>query len=130
MLDLGRRESIGWVDTEHWLSEQLNKGTIPVATAETILRPMAEGRGWDHQIQASVMLGFIDGLTADDPAVAERLRAHLAKTCGVDGGFRCRECGAEAFVSDAGTTHHWGLSPDGIDHARDRDHTALPEREP
>lgn len=146
VLDLGRRESIGWVDTEHWLSEQLGRAETRAVSAGTILRPVAEGQGWSDHSQACVLLGFIDDLIASDPAVAGRLRAHLAAASAADDDFLCRECGAEVFVSDAGTTHHVGRGWDGIDHTRDLaetrsaakcgafarcgcDHTALRERE-
>ncbi len=129
VLDLGRRSSVDWVDTGHWLAEQLHKAEIPAASAETILQPVAAAQGWTVATQMSVLLGFIDSLIADDPAVAERLRVHLAAASAADDDFLCRECGAEVFISDAGTSHHVGRGLDGIDHAHDRDHTALPERE-
>lgn len=129
VLDLGQRRSLAWLDTAHWLGEQLDKGAIPVQPADAILRPAAEAQGWNHHSQLSVLLGFIDSLSADDPAVADRLRAHVAAACAMEEDFVCRECGAAVFVSDAGTTHHVGTGMDGIDHARDRNHTALPEKE-
>jgi len=104
VLDLGRRESIGWVDTEHWLSEQLGRAETRAVSAGTILRPVAEGQGWSDHSQACVLLGFIDDLIASDPAVAGRLRAHLAEASATEEDFACRECGC--------------------------DHTAPPEREP
>ncbi len=119
MLDLGRRKSLDWLDLEHWIEEQAGKAGIPVQPAETILQPVAEAQGWNHHSQASVLLGFIDSLVADDPVVAERLRTHLAAASATEEDFACRECGAEVFVSDAGTTHHVGRGWDGIDHARD-----------
>ena len=130
VLDLGRRQSLGWLDTDHWLAEQLGKATVPSAPAGTVLERVAQARGWDDHGRAAVLLGFIDALIADDPDVAGRLRAHLAAASGRGDDFLCRECGAEVFVSEAGTTHHVGRGLDGIDHARDREHTALPEREP
>jgi len=129
MLDLGRRKSLDWLDLEHWIEEQAGKAEIQVQPAETILQPAVQAQGWTHHSQASMLLGFIDGLIADDPVVAERLRAHVAAVSVADDGFLCRECGAEVFISDAGTSHHVGRGMDGIDHARDRDHTALPEKE-
>ena len=129
VLDLGRRESIGWVDTEHWLSEQLSQAETQTVSAGTILQPVADAQGWNDHSQTAVLLGFIDNLIRDDPNVAGRLHTHLAETSATEEDFACRECGAEVFVSDAGTTHHVGTGMDGIDHARDRDHTALPEKE-
>ena len=147
VLDLGQRKSIDWVDTEHWLSEQLGRAETRTVPAGTILQTAAEAQGWNDHSQLSVLLGFLDGLIADDPAVADRLRAHVAAVSKVEEDFTCRECGAEVFVSDAGTTHHVGTGMDGIDYARDLaetrsaakcgafarcgcNHTALPEKEP
>ena len=130
VLDLGRRESIGWMDTEHWLSGQLGRAGTRTVPAETILQTAAEAQGWNRHSQLSVLLGFIDGLVADDPETADRLRAHVAAASAAEEDFTCRECGAEVFISDAGTSHHVGSGMDGIDHARDRNHTALPEKEP
>ena len=130
VLDLGQRKSIDWVDTEHWLSEQLDRAETRTVPAGTILQPAAEAQNWSHHSQATVLLGFIDGLIVDDPEIADRLRAHVAAVSAAEEDFTCRECGAEVFVSDAGTTHHVGTGMDGIDHARDRNHTALPEKEP
>lgn len=129
VLDLGRRESIGWVDTEHWLAEQLGRAETRTVLAETILQAVADAQGWNDHSQTAVLLGFIDSLIRDDPDVAGRLRTHLAEASATDDDFTCRECGAAVFISDAGTTHHFGTGMDGIDHARDRDHTALPEKE-
>lgn len=139
MLDLGRRQSLGWLDTDHWLAEQLGKAAVPAASAGMVLERVAQARGWNDHGRVAVLLGFIDVLIAHDPGVTGRLRAHLAAASGRANGLQCRECGAEMFVSDGGTTHHVGRGLDGIDHARDLaetrsvygcDHTALPEREP
>lgn len=139
VLDLGRRRSLAWLDTDHWLAEQLDRAAAPAAPAATVLERVARARGWDDHAQASLLLGFIDTLTADNPDVAGRLRAHLAAASGRGDGFLCRKCGGEVFVSHAGTTHHVGRGLDGIDYALDLaetrsvcgcDHTALPEREP
>lgn len=130
LLDLGRRRSLGWVDCQHWLEERTGMGEPCTVLAEVILQPVVVAEGWTVATQTSVLLGFIDSLIADDPAGAERLRAHLAAASAADDDFLCRECRAEVVISDAGTSHHVGRGLDGIDHARDRDHTALPEREP
>ena len=139
VLDLGRRKSIDWLDTDHWLAEQLHKATARVQPAGQVLQTVAEAQNWNDHSQLSVLLGFIDSLIADDPKVADRLHACVAAASKVDEDLTCRECGAEVFISDAGTTHHVGRGLDGIDHARDLaetrsvcgcDHTALPEREP
>ena len=99
ILDLGRRASMDWVDTEHWVAEQLGKGEAGAALAETILRPVAEAQGWNRHSQLSVLLGFIDGLIADDPEIADRLRAHVATASAADEDFTCRECGVEPRCS-------------------------------
>jgi len=130
VLDLGRRVSVDWLDTEHWIAEQLGKGEASAVMAETILQPVAAAQGWNTDSQMFVLLGFIDSLIGADPGIANRLRAHLADVSAADEDFTCRECGADVFMSDAGTSHHAGHGLDGIDHARDRDHTALPEKEP
>lgn len=129
MLDLGRRESIDWVDTEHWLSEQLDRAKIRAVPAETILRPVAEAQGWNDHSQTSVLLGFIDSLIAEDPGVAGRLRAHLAAVSATEHDLHCRECGEPVFLTGTGVSHHAGSGMAGIDHGRDRDHVAIPERE-
>jgi hypothetical protein len=38
----------------------------------------------------------------------------------------CGECGAEVWISQAGTAHHWGRGPDDIDHDADAGHVAVP----
>ncbi len=114
VLDLGRRESIGWVDTEHWLAEQLGRAETRTVPAATILQTVAGAQNWNHHSQVTVLLGFIDSLIADDPEIADRLRAYVATASAADKDFTCRECGAEVFISDAGTTHHFGTGMDGI----------------
>lgn len=37
----------------------------------------------------------------------------------------CSQCGADVFVTNEGTTHHWGESIDSVDHDADADHTAV-----
>ena len=41
----------------------------------------------------------------------------------------CRECGQPMFLTAESTGHHAGDTFDGIDHARDRDHTAVADGE-
>ena len=104
-----------------------------IGPAEALLRPVAAAQGWVPATQAGVLLGFVDALIADDPGVADRLHAHLAEvsadTGNADPGeMNCRECGEPMFIAAEGTSHHVGDTMDGIDHGRDRDHTALLDR--
>jgi len=39
----------------------------------------------------------------------------------------CRECGADMWISDDGTAHHWGNGVDDIDHDTDADHVPIPD---
>ncbi len=64
VLDLGRRTSVDWLDTEHWLDEKLSAGEAGAATAETILQPMVEVQGWNADSQVFVLRDFIDSLIA------------------------------------------------------------------
>jgi len=130
VLDLGRRESVDWVDTGQWLDEKLSAGEAGAVSAETILQPTIEAQGWNADSQAFVLRGFIDSLIAADPGVAERLRAHLASVSAVDDDLHCRECGELMRLNNAGVSHHAGDGPDGIDYSRDRDHTAVADEEP
>ena len=136
LLDLGRRESVAWVDCEEWLAVRLAAGEARPASAEALLLPVAAEQGWVPATRAGVLMGFIDALIADDPAVTDRLRAHLAEVSADAGDatadaeeMNCRECGEPVFMAVEGTGHHWGNTMDGIDHGRDRDHTALPDGE-
>lgn len=53
-------------------------GEAHPALAGALLRPVAAAQGWTPATQAGVLLGFVDALIADNPAIADRLRAHLA----------------------------------------------------
>ena len=130
MLDLGRRESVDWVDTGHWLDEKLSAGEAGPASAETILQPTIEAQGWNADSQAFVLRGFIDSLIAADPSVADCLRAHLAAMAEAEREMFCGSCGNAMFITEVGISHHVGSSLHGIDHGRDRDHTAVAETEP
>ncbi len=125
VLDLGRRESVDWVDTGQWLDEKLSAGEARAASAETILQPTIEAQGWNDYSQAFVLRGFIDNLIKADPAVADQLRSHLADVSAEPDGVLCRECGAPMFAAEGSTSHHVGAGVDGIDYDRDRDHTAV-----
>ena len=127
LLDLGQRESLTWVDCEHWLAQRIGAGELRAMMAETILEPVAAAEGWTEATQVGVLLGFIDKLIGDDPSVAAHLRADLAEVAAVVDETECSECGKPMFIADGGTSHHVGDGPDGIDHGRDRDHTAIAE---
>jgi len=127
LLDLGQRESLDWLDTAHWLTERLGATEICAVAAETIFDPVATAQGWTETTQLGVLLGFIDKLIDADPCIAERLRADLAEVAAVADELQCGECGNPMFVAASGISHHVGTGPDGIDHDRDRDHTALAE---
>jgi len=125
LLDLGRRESLGWIDCEHWLAMRLGTDEPCTVLAETALHPVAAAQGWTPTTQVSVLLDFIDGLIAADPAVADQLRSHLADVSADPDEVLCRECGAPMLAAKGGTSHHVGAGVDGIDYDRDRDHTAV-----
>ena len=78
LLDPGRRVSLAWVDCEAWLAARLAAGEDRPASAEALLLAVAAAQGWTPATETGVLLGFVDALIADDPAVADRLRAHLA----------------------------------------------------
>ncbi len=130
VLDLDRRVSVDWLDTEHWLAEQLCKGEARALSAETLLQPVAEAQGWNADSQLFVLRGFIDSLIGTDPSVAECLRAHLAAMAEAEREMFCGSCGNAMFITEDGISHHVGSSLQGIDHGRDRDHTAVAETEP
>jgi len=130
VLDLGRRESVDWLDLEHWLATQLGKGETRTISAETVLQPVSDAQGWSRDTQVSMLLGFIDSLIAADAGVADRLRIHLTEVSAPSEDLVCRECGEQMWISDAGVSHHVGDGPDEIDYSRDRDHTAVADEEP
>ncbi len=130
MLDLGRRTSVDWVDTGHWLDEKLSAGEAGAASAETILQPTIEAQGWNADSQAFVLRGFIDGLIAADPSVADCLRAHLAAMAEAERELFCRQCGKGMFLTESGVSHHVGPGLHRINYDLDRDHTAVAETEP
>lgn len=130
VLDLGRRSSVDWVDTGHWLDEKLSAGEAGAVAAETILRPTTEAQGWNADSQAFVLRGFIDGLIAADPSVADCLRAHLAAMAEAERELFCRQCGKGMFLTESGVSHHVGPGLHRINYDLDRDHTAVAETEP
>ena len=130
MLDLGQRESLCWMDCEHWVAARTNVDGPCQVSAETALHPVADTEGWTEATQLCVLLGFIDSLIRADPAVADQLRFHLADVSAEPDDMPCRECGEPVFIADSGTLHHVGTGLDGTDYGRDRDHAALAEKEP
>ena len=130
VLDLGRRETVAWLDCDEWLAEQLAVREAQPAQAEALLQPVAAAQGWTPATQAAVLLRFIDGLIAPDPDVADRLQAHLAATSAEPEAMLCRYCGGPMFLTAEGTSHHVRSGMvDGIDHSRDRDHVAIADEE-
>ena len=131
LLDLGKRESLEWEDCDQWIAEQLDRrecSTGAAERAEHILGPVVASQGWTEATQACELLEFVNQEIAADPAVAGRLRAFLAEVAEPHK-MLCRECGEPAFIAVEGTSHHWGEGMDGIDHDRDRDHTAIADAE-
>lgn len=109
---------------------KLSAGEARAVSAETILQPAIEAQGWNPDSQVFVLFGFVDILIAADPGVAERLRAHLASVSAAAADLHCRECGELMRLTNAGVSHHVGDGPDGIDYSRDRDQTAIADKEP
>ena len=80
VLDLGRRESVAWVDCDHWLRERVEEENARPGEARKLLDSVANEQGWTDATQIIVLLDALDALIALDPAVAKRLKAHLAET--------------------------------------------------
>lgn len=127
LLNLGRCETVDWLDTELWLMQRTGAGEQRAVAAETILDPVAAAQGWTETTQLGVLLGFLDKLIDANPYIAEQLRADLAEVAGAPNALQCSECGEPMFIAASGTSHHVGADPDGIDHDRDLDHTAFAE---
>jgi hypothetical protein len=64
VLDLGRRESVDWLDTGHWLDEKLNAGEAGAASAETILQPTVEAQDRNDHSQVSMLRVVADDAEA------------------------------------------------------------------
>lgn len=94
LLDLGRRESLDWVDCAHWLATRIGAGEHHVVPTKTILQPVAAARGWSEATQAGVLLDFLDLLIKTDPDIADQLR------------FRLVDAIAAATPLEAGTLPH------------------------
>ena len=135
VLDLGRRETVAWVDCEHWLAERLaadgaatgtsecQAGVTRPARAETLLQEAAARESWTAATQAAVLLDFIDSLAASDPGIADRLHAYLTDISAAPEPMLRRACAEPMLVTADGIAHHAAGSLDGID--RDCDHAAI-----
>ena len=117
------------MDTQHWIEEEIARRRESTNSAADAFNPVADAQNWTATTQADLLLGFVGQEIAADPAVAARFRSFLAAVSAESDEMLCRECGEPVFVTDTGVSHHFGTGMDGIDHARDRDHTALPEKE-
>ena len=122
-------ETVAWIDTDEWLTGQLDVEDGPPLHPATLLHEAAARERWTPATQLAVLLDFIDGLAASDPEIGHRFRAHLAGASAEPEAMRCRECGEPMFLAVEGTSHHAGDTMDGIDHARDRDHAAIADEE-
>ena len=130
LLDLDRRESVTWVDCQHWLSTRLGSELPRPVSARALLQPFAADQGWTRSTQLEELLDALDAVMATDPAIADCLRAHFAERAGLpEDEIPCRECGKPMLTTAEGTSHHAAGHGDGIDHTRDRDHVAIAERE-
>jgi hypothetical protein len=78
---------------------------MPVAT---VTRP--DGTVTEHDLMADAGPG--PHLVANPEAAIDSLS--------------CHECGAEVWISQSGTAHHWGAGPADIDHDADADHVPVP----
>lgn len=127
LLDLGKRESLEWVDCEHWVADRIEARQVPRVSVSTILDPVVVEQGWTQATQACELEQFIDREIAADPAVADRFRAFLAEVTAPAEPEKllCRECGKEMWISDEGTSHHWGDNMGDTDYERDQDHVAV-----
>jgi len=129
MLDLGARRSLSWIDTEHWLGEQIARLEQPAQTADAILDAFKVPQDWTAEVEAYHLRAFLDREIAADRDVADRFRAFLTEVSAGDDPTPCRECGEPMFIEDNGVSHHAGHGADGIDHSRDLDHVAVTEKE-
>ncbi len=127
VLDLGRRESLAWLDCEHWVAMRTDADGPCREPAEKILASVADTEEWTEAKRLGVLLGFIDRLITTDPAIAGQFRSHLADMPATGDNMTCGECGKPPFIADGDTSHHAGDGLDGIDHGRDRGHTATAE---
>ncbi len=131
VLDLGKRESVAWLDCEHWIADQVARLSAPAEPAQDIFVPVSAGQGWRPETDAALLLDFVDREIKADPDVAGRLRAYLAEVSAVPEGMLCRECGEAMFIEPNGVSHHAGNEgKEGINYERDFNHVAVAEREP
>ncbi len=130
LLDLGARCSLSWIDTEHWLGDQIARLEQPAPTTDTILDAFDVPQDWTADVEATHLRAFLDREIAADQDVADRFRAFLTEVSGESSPMPCRECGEPMFVEDSGVSYHEGGGLDGIDYDRDADHVAVAEVEP
>ena len=129
LIDLGKRRSVSWIDTDHWLGEETARLSEPTNSAADAFNPVSAAQGWTATTQADLLLSFIGQEIAAEPAAGARFRAFLATVSAEPDEMLCRECGEPVFVTDSGVSHHVGDGMDGIDWRRDRSHVAIPEKE-
>jgi len=129
LLDLGARRSLSWIDTEHWLGDQIARLEQPAQTADAILDTFKVPQDWTAEVEAYHLRAFLDQEIAADRDVADRFRAFLTKVSAGADPTPCRECGEPMFIEDNGVSHHAGDGADGIDHSRDLDHVAVTEKD-
>jgi hypothetical protein len=129
LFDLGARRSLSWIDTEHWLGDQIARLEQPAPTTDTILDAFEVPQDWTADVKAAHLRAFLDREIAADRDVADRFRAFLTEVSAGLGPMPCRECGKLMFIEENGVSHHAGDTADGIDHGRDLDHGAVAERE-
>lgn len=129
LLDLGKRESVAWLDCEQWVREEVARRREPTNAAAMAFNPVSAAQGWTVTTQADLLLSFIGQEIAASPTVAGRFQAFLA-TVSEPNEMLCRECGKPMFIEENGVSHHEGSGLDGIDYTLDLDHVAVAEREP
>ena len=130
VLDLGARRSLSWVDTEHWLGEQIARLEQPSQTADAILDTFKVPQDWTADVEATHLRAFLDREIAADRDVADRFRSFLTEVSAGAEPTPCHACGEPMFIEDNGVSHHAGDGADGIDYDRDADHVAVTEVEP
>jgi hypothetical protein len=77
-------------------------------------RPLTAG-------ESAAVLDCIDNSEAG-AIIADAVRLVTGALAADGDDMLCSECGEPAFISDEGTAHHWGETPDNIDHDADADH--------
>ena len=93
VLDLGARRSLSWIDTEHWLGDQIARLEQPTPTTDAILDVFDGPQDWTADVEATHLRAFLDREIAADQDVADRFRAFLTEVSAGPGSMLCRECG-------------------------------------